>query len=1333
MRTAKKKICKIASLILTFVMVLACGAFNSSYASYPADISSASGAGAEALDYEERSNGEALDDGRILIKYTLEEIQEKTVAALENSAHFSPESVEYPFLTQSALEEFYSCYETGTWHLLDSVYPDVAAPDETASPSALRASAQCGASAHLLLNAETGAYQILTINPGGIEFAIYAASEPFSKQFTGTLVNFYEIGEPGLEEEILEEAAQVVEEDEAPSENEEDEASDGLDEDPIASIDEDGKVNEDGSGEEFSGNEGSERNEAEVEDREAETPVVYDGGEEDISKDEEDETEAEAGEGESIAQDSEEAASETANVEAEPQEVAVGEEASEIAEDSSFIELEAEGGSDAVPEAPASEGEPSFIEQAVASVLDLIFPATVYGAEIEDVADEIASESGLKISESALSKTSESEQSNAIILVYSSDPEAAASTVEFFVVDPIKFSMPRSRMLRAAGETAEVAYFPATLYDYMNTSTGFHDIEWGYSPDDIPNVYIKSSRGVVDYSKDFNNFNTPGEEAVKAAQYSYAFENVLWSGYENRDATGTKFRDTSNGFFTYNSKDIRGYFLFNSPLFYNDEDYWPYQSALQNVNFTIDGRWHVYNNGSEESRNLQKFPYQDGVTMGIAENELTSAGDFDIKFLTMDNLRLFPKIDPTLSDTVSIYGVSSATANNNGDQKIAPIGADPGMITAYPNYGMPFLKNGNTYTFDSEENHFFVDENITADATTGLKNLPLLQGKQNERGLFPLDKAATITRIEGTNVDMVDIDGDGNIDYYLGDEVDGGRNFGLDVYNQDVKTIEKLYEIRWDVGGDDDPESSLDWWIYYKQGNEQVRVRASREIAAVEHLNYNFGLNTSINFVMPKDRKVDGKDMEFKFSGDDDLWVYIDGKLALDLGGTHKRANGSINFTTGLVTINEDFTAAQKAKLTGAEYADLRKQGVYVIKETATGTGFPVLGETVDSDSAYSRGPVYWNLYSDVEDSSIEGFLYSDDNEKYTELNDNEGTVGIDPSPYKTHTMQVFYMERSPFESNCMIEFTLPVVESGLSLMKQVEPEDSTAEFNFKAYAADYSTYTVDGELDEVALDAAFDDFEAGTLGDGSIQCLDGSLTGAFTLSHGQTKNFKFNADGFDADESGNLYKYIRFIEDSEGDSSLTFLDGGLIGGQIEGKDTGWLKYAFGETQTIVCTNRLMGEIKVAKSIDKAMVSEGSPTFIFKVEQLDEDGAAMDSWVGCIEFKADKGLSADRTAVDDTPEHIPEPLTFSNLPAGYKYRVTELDSMRYSFTDVFLTDGSASVEDDVGAELEGSSVSFNLTADHLSDLRATYVNTHEGNFKFLTDSDITVNAFNLQS
>lgn len=67
---------------------------------------------------------------------------------------------------------------------------------------------------------------------------------------------------------------------------------------------------------------------------------------------------------------------------------------------------------------------------------------------------------------------------------------------------------------------------------------------------------------------------------------------------------------------------------------------------------------------------------------------------------------------------------------------------------------------------------------------------------------------------------------------------------------------------------------------------------------------YGFGMRTDIEFNVGKDGKINGVDQVFNFTGDDDLWVYIDGKLVLDLGGAHKKAEGSIDFSTKTVTVS---------------------------------------------------------------------------------------------------------------------------------------------------------------------------------------------------------------------------------------------------------------------------------------------------------------------------------------------------------------------------------------------------------------------------------------------
>lgn len=88
--------------------------------------------------------------------------------------------------------------------------------------------------------------------------------------------------------------------------------------------------------------------------------------------------------------------------------------------------------------------------------------------------------------------------------------------------------------------------------------------------------------------------------------------------------------------------------------------------------------------------------------------------------------------------------------------------------------------------------------------------------------------------------------------------------------------------------------------------NDKSESAAKKDDAV--KLDYMFGMNMEIPFSLTENGKVEmngvEQDITFNFSGDDDIWIFIDGNLVLDMGGDHKAAEGSINFATKKATVS---------------------------------------------------------------------------------------------------------------------------------------------------------------------------------------------------------------------------------------------------------------------------------------------------------------------------------------------------------------------------------------------------------------------------------------------
>ncbi len=158
--------------------------------------------------------------------------------------------------------------------------------------------------------------------------------------------------------------------------------------------------------------------------------------------------------------------------------------------------------------------------------------------------------------------------------------------------------------------------------------------------------------------------------------------------------------------------------------------------------------------------------------------------------------------------------------------------------------------------------------------------------------------------------------------YYVYDSYGSKGNYA--VYNSTTNSFD-VYDKAGVYKGDASSETNLGQFfpfdsaekVFDESGNKlsPKGITDGSTDGSNSTLNHHFGMSMTTEFVQPNGGKTtDNKDMIFEFSGDDDVWVYIDGVLVGDLGGIHEKATLKINFATGAVHVGHIDNANDKEK-----------------------------------------------------------------------------------------------------------------------------------------------------------------------------------------------------------------------------------------------------------------------------------------------------------------------------------------------------------------------------------------------------------------------------------
>ena len=321
-------------------------------------------------------------------------------------------------------------------------------------------------------------------------------------------------------------------------------------------------------------------------------------------------------------------------------------------------------------------------------------------------------------------------------------------------------------------------------------------------------------------------------------------------------------------------------------------------------------------------------------------------------------------------------------------------------------------------------------------------------------------------------------------------------------------------------------------------------------------VNHYFGMTISAKFYQPNNGQVLNtsdnslQDMVFEFSGDDDVWVFIDDVLVLDLGGIHGAVGGKIDFSTGNV-----YTKDINVK----DYSETPDTTLKDIFNAAGATGIEFSGNTFED--------------------------------------------------YTDHTIKFFYLERGNSASNCMIKFNLATIpEDSVMVSKEVVNKEGVEpdyvediDFQFQIEKKESSSGIVG-----ILTNAAYEIYENGAKVDDGVT---DPVTGIFTLKHGQTAVF----NGFKENDTyvvRELGAYLDGYKVELGDTDVALNPIKGEGTTLPGQETGVI--TAGDMESVVFKNTVLDtvDLSITKKLAEGMAGTDEKFYFqVKIQNRDYKGA----------------------------------------------------------------------------------------------------------------------------